>query len=308
MRILRRLAAAVCAAVMVGTPTAEAAGLHLQLVDVSAAKSRISEDLIGLIASSEPSVRIPVYIFRDMLSDEEVAGLIASETSTGGSGKINLSLKTEEVLREMDDDSGKYLRLRRELVSKKYTEANEEFLKTQRISEKNVLYSSRYTSTVIVNATPAQILRYASSDDVECVGIFDDAVQVSELDMIPEQINDGADGPSSEKYNDGAGYTGKGVIVGVIEAEGGRFDPDAPHLSKMPESRLKFVPTVRKDGSEVESVISDHATKVVSIIAGQPVTLAGPESRPTRRFTRPPCRAHRTFTTRFRCSRTWALM
>lgn len=281
MRTFKRISAAIiCVAVMITFITPMAESLNLKLVNVSEAKNKMSEVLVKVVTSADPKTRIPVYIFRNMLSEDDVAGLIAEETSKDSTGKITLSKKelssrVKIIKTEMENDTGKYLDLRRELVKESYMTSNQTFIKNNNISQSDVVYSSEYTSTVIVNATPNQIYRYAVSGDVENIGFFDDAEQIEDMDTAEIQINDDGDGPISKKYNHGIGYTGKDVTVGIIEAKGGKYDPEAPHLKDIPETQLRYIPTIRKDGTEVESVISDHATKVVSIVVGQSAAVGG---------------------------------
>ena len=251
---------------------------------------KISPELRGIMDGAEKDELIQVYIFRRMLSASNINKLVLKETGIDPSPYEGGGLSGEIVLSESENkitmggtvslltsiDVSKYLKLRREIVKREYGNANERFIKKYLKESKKVIYRGEYTSTLIVEVTPDEICRYAALPDVVYISCFEDDEQAQDLNISLSQIHaDREDGTKSQRYNYGNGYTGAGVVIGVIEAGGGMFDRSVPHLDGIPESQLTYVYNYREDGTVVEPTISEHATKVISLIVGKSVTAGG---------------------------------
>lgn len=291
MEMMKRLLALLCGIVITVSYCAlPVSGAVVISTDSEMLIQKVSAELRDMLTSTAEGDRIPVYIFRKMITDEKIDQLMISEmnmnpdTYTGEklfSGymipkleqmkiSVNNRIRLIDVQNAMTSGVSDYISSRRSILSREYAIDNQSFINRFGILPGNVIYSGKYTSTVIVLATPSEILEYASSDNVENISLFEDFEQVPELDIIQTQIGtDRESGTKSNRYNSRMGYTGAGIVIGVIEAESGIYDSDSPHLRDIPESQLSYVYNYRSDGTVLEPVISDHATKVVSLLIGK---------------------------------------
>ncbi|MBN2834044.1 MAG: S8 family serine peptidase [Candidatus Delongbacteria bacterium] len=121
--------------------------------------------------------------------------------------------------------------------------------------------------------TKTDILKIIEDERILGVSEYTNEIPENELLLSVDQVNAGygtVQNPGLKNASQG-GYDGDGVTIGIIEAASGRFDPDAPQLSDMVSSgQLEFI--------EVEGVnetITDHATHVTNIIAGQSYAFSG---------------------------------
>jgi len=187
----------------------------------------------------------------------------------GNSGTI-----TSPLEKAISTEASRYLDIKRNVTRNKYVESNEIFINNN-ISEKaNVIYKSNYTSTIVLTATPDEIIKYANLNDVEEITYFEDYIQSPELDIVLPQINaDSTTGTKSTTYNSGNGYTGSDIKIGIIEADCGMYDSTSPHLNGIPSSQLTYLYNYRDDGTCVTPTITDHATKVTALIIGQSYTI-----------------------------------
>lgn len=112
------------------------------------------------------------------------------------------------------------------------------------------------TAVITPNADPSQICAIRSSYLQDASG------NVCFNSMI-----------KGSSYNNGNGYKGTGVKIGIMEAGSGQYDPTCPHLNSIPSSRLIVVNEAGVDGAAIASSITDHATIVTSIVVGQAVTI-----------------------------------
>ena len=290
MRLMKRLFAVFCSVVIAFalciTPVYGAGKTIKDII----ANRKISPELREIMESADDDELIQVYIFRKMLSASNINKLVLKETGIDPNSYEGGGLFGDIVLSDADGeltmgnslsllasaDVSKYLKLRREIVKREYESVNVQFINKYMKGSKKVLYRGEYTSTLIVEATPGEIRRYASLMDVVYISCFADDEQTPDLNISLSQIHaDRENGTKSRRYNYGNGYTGAGVVIGVIEAGGGMFDRSVPHLDGIPESQLSYVYNYREDGTAVEPTISEHATKVVSLIIGKSITAGG---------------------------------
>ena len=128
------------------------------------------------------------------------------------------------------------------------------------------MYNSRFTSTLIVEATKAEIESYAKNEMVDDISLFVDVTPKSEMHAALRQINaDDITGTKSINFNNGSGYKGTGVRIGIIEAANAVYDENATQLADIHNVRL-FKPTTIGTSSPT---VGAHATLVTSIIVGQ---------------------------------------
>lgn len=263
---------------------------------------KISSELAEIVSKSDKNDHIPVYIFREQISEDAINKNVLTETGMDAEiyendelfdaiiiPQIKSRIESEVSMESAEKNSGdsallldkavstevnRYLDIKRNITRSKYVESNQIFINNN-ISEKdNVIYKSNYTSTIVLAATPDEILKYAKLNDVEEITYFEDYIQSSELDIVLPQINaDSTTGTKSSSYNSGNGYTGSGIKIGIIEADCGMYDSTSPHLSDIPSSQLTYLYNYRDDGTYVTPAITAHATKVTALIVGQSYTI-----------------------------------
>ena len=257
--------------------------------DAVVVNRKITTELENIMTTSDKDDLIPVYIFRNLIPEENINSKLLSRTGMNAEIYEDEELFEEVIVPQImsvsydfndvsnaaieiaaSAEADKYISAKRNIVNQEYETSNQAFIAANISDKKDVLYSGEYTSTIIVNATSAEIAEYAKLKDVEKIDYFEDYVQESELDIVSTQVN--ANVPKSTSYNSGDGYTGAGIKIGIIESDSGRYDSTSPHLSGISSSQLSYVYNYRSDGTYVTPSVTDHATKVTSIIVGQSVT------------------------------------
>lgn len=174
----------------------------------------------------------------------------------------------------LNEDYNQYLSNKRDVVSSLYMDSLQSFLNECHIEENLVLYKGIFTGSLIMYADNEIIKTIAKHPSVVSVSIWEEKDSSAMLNNIDFQIKTDSDiGTTSTHFNNGNGYKGTGVKIGIIEYSG-RFDQNSPQLSPIYDSTLFYRHTVQVDGSLVEDTINtDHATYVTSIIVGQAITI-----------------------------------
>ena len=169
--------------------------------------------------------------------------------------------KTEETLidKMIAKDVDEYKQEKRKIVNELCEEANNSFIEENKIDEQDVIYNSKYSKILIVKATPEEIKKYAAMEEVESIYKYEELEITPDTDIIMDQID--ASRICGTKSN---GFTGKGIKIGIIEAENGRYNESNPHLKGNAN-----IECLNSD----KTTISAHATNVTTIIAGKNVTV-----------------------------------
>jgi len=131
-----------------------------------------------------------------------------------------------------------------------------------------VSYIGSYVSAIYIEATIADILYYAKQSEVGGI-YYDDPnfVLVATLQEVSQQVHvDSVTGTKSSNYNNGAGFQGAGIKIGILEAKG-VMDASSPHYNS---SKMHTI----TNGSDSLNV-APHASLVTYIIAGKPVNFKG---------------------------------
>lgn len=181
----------------------------------------------------------------------------------------------EEIIR---DDYQVFITKKRSVTAELYREYNNTFIENRVVNKNLISYQSEYTGTIVLFATEEQIKSLARDITVEEITYWHNYKPVAETCTINKQIgSDVATGTKSSNYNNGSGYFGNGVKIGIIEAESGRYDPDVLQLKDVPSSHLEYVSSKKDNESTLIPEISDHATVITSIIVGSGYAYAGTE-------------------------------
>ena len=180
--------------------------------------------------------------------------------------------ETATVLEDMiRDDYKEYISMRRSVTKELCNAEIDRFVSENAVKYENIKYRGYYTGTLVLSATEDEIKRYSRDDSVTEISPYVKGEVKSDITFTNGQINtDDINGTKSSYYNDGNGYTGYGVNIGVIES-GGKYDVNFPQLAG---SSLVFITNIW-NGDEVEYEITDHASMVTSIIVGKQKTVNG---------------------------------
>jgi len=200
-------------------------------------------------------------------SKDGISNGIVFDDAENESFEQSISLAEKAVHEEMNE----YLQNRRTIVKQEYSAVNDQFIE-EHIEEKErqILYNSRYTSTIIVEATKSEIVSYAKMAETEEVALYEKTLEEPQLNISLGQVKaDGISGTKSE------GYKGTGVKIGILEVKG-RYDSTAIQLSGL-GARLQFVNNNMNYGTSkpyapVPYSVSNHATMVTCLIVGKSVT------------------------------------
>lgn len=121
-----------------------------------------------------------------------------------------------------------------------------------------------YFSALFIDAKKADILYYAQREEVANIFYADPSFQaVPTLSYISSQVGvDSTSGTKSMNFNDGEGFKGNGIKIGILEAEG-VIDSASPHFDA---SRMKIVPN-----GNVSLTTDTHASLVTAIATGERV-------------------------------------
>lgn len=132
-----------------------------------------------------------------------------------------------------------------------------------------LLYQGEYAEFIVAQVKADDINKIAKNHMVESIAVFKDR-EFKELSWSSTSIttSDDINGLGSSFYNDGDGYDGTGVTIGVVEL--GKCDEANCNLT---DADITYYPTPYVDQSEV--TVNDHATKVISLICGKKTTISG---------------------------------
>jgi len=242
---------------------------------------KAGRELYQKIESLDNNEKIDIYIWKTSISQEEykeeLLRLGFDEDIYGNEDLFQTEIvsKLQEInknnrIREIRKE---YKIARLQAIKNVTVETNTQFLKDYNIEMDNVIYFSNYTSTLIIRIIKSNLLDIISDERILGISLYEEDIQKNEVFISIDQVNAGygtTQNPGLKSISQG-GYDGSGVTIGIIEAESGRFDPDAPQLRDMVLSgQLEFIAI-----AGVTESISNHATFITNIIAGQEYTYSG---------------------------------
>jgi len=245
------------------------------------ALDKIDSTLMVRFDKLEENERIPVYIWRKSISQDDVYKKLF-ELGFDDDVFRDEDLFQKEIVSQLPpfgrEDNVSAIRdeyrISRLKVIREVTDNEKNaFITKNNLSIENVLYFSHYTSTLIVEMTKMDVKSILQDESIIAITEYKPIFPENEIFISLNQINAGYGTLQNPglKNNSQGGYDGTGVTIGIIEADNGRFDPTAPQLAPLVISgQLEFVPV---DG--VTDSITPHATFVTNIICGTQVVLNG---------------------------------
>lgn len=155
------------------------------------------------------------------------------------------------------------------VIKKEYCAYNDDFIFSCVEKRQNKVTSvSHYTPTLFIKAKKADILYYAQQPEVVDI-YYDDPNMVATptLQKVVEQVKaDSTTGTQSANFNNGAGFKGTGIKIGILEAEGA-IDTSSPHYNS---KRMHII-----SNGNIYPTADVHASLVTAIIAGERVEYNG---------------------------------
>lgn len=242
-------------------------------------ESKITDRLKTIIANADTDTKIPIYIFRKEVTEQELNALMLSKYnintySVEGIDLISTFSSNSDI--SYAAEINEYVIAKRDVLKQEYKIRNNEFVIQNISNHSDIKYCGQYTSTIVVDATIDQIYEYALLDDVQEIDYYEELTIEPAVDIASTQVGaDRTSGTKSSNYNAGSGWTGNGIKIGIIEAESAKYDSTAPQLSGIHNVRLFYVDNIKSDGTTVPSEVKPHATMVTSLIVGQSYTYNG---------------------------------
>lgn len=161
---------------------------------------------------------------------------------------------------------------RREIVKREHSAITDHFVeKIVTNKDRKIIFKSQYTPAVILEATAEEIMKYAELPEITKISLYVDCELTNSWDVTHRQIVDtlpNGFGFQLSEYHYGHGQE---IKVGIIEADCGKIQFDAPMLASHPH--MYYSDLYFPSGGSVIGVESEHATMVASIIAGTEFTF-----------------------------------
>lgn len=263
--------------------------------EINLPSDKIAEDLRILMEKSLEDEAIPVYVWlKDIDNNKVKEGLKKIkgmdpdiydnpelfETEIASKIKDNLQKqnksdtdksKTEKLVNEaVSSEVDRYIKAKREITKEEYSLNNNKFLNDYyKNNKRKVFYNSGYSSTLALELTAKEIAKIVKDDRVEGLSLYEELVPKPELSNVLTQIQADSTGTKSSFFNHYSGLYGDNIVIGIIEADSGRYDSSNPHLAGLESTKkLNFVSI-----SGVTPRVLSHSTMVTSLIVGKPVTM-----------------------------------
>lgn len=247
-------------------------------------RKSISEDLINEVVKERTGYDSLIY--EDDVLYESVVVSEITQRVIDECGEKEAYLPSPEMQQKdegfsrideaLSNDYDEYIMAKRAVISELYTEYNAAFIDEYVKNPAEIIYKGSYTSTIILYASKEEIELFAEIDGVYQISPYVDDEQVPALFAVQSQIGtDATTGTRSTAYNNGSGYRGTNVKIGILEAGAGRYSSSATQLASIPSTQLQYVANERADGTTVSPSVTAHATMVTTLIVGQSVTVNG---------------------------------
>lgn len=209
---------------------------------------------------SEKTAKIISDVFSDDLRDfsidsQKIIEFIQSDRS--------LSAIDYTILEVRNTFQREKYRVTKEMIS----EQVDSFVSELVVPRKNeVIYAGRDVSSLYIKACKEDILEYAQQTEVQSIFFADLSVRTEPmLNNVSSQVRaDSNTGTKGTNYNNGQGYKGTGINIGIIESSG-VCDTTSPHYSAM---RTHII-----ENGTAPLGTSVHASLVTAIVAGNRVAF-----------------------------------
>jgi uncharacterized repeat protein (TIGR02543 family) len=203
-----------------------------QVVIDAAARSKIDTKTIDAIEKAGEDDLIKIWLFRPGIRPHVIDAILAEEfdgKTPGNSGSSGSNDFTHEDARAYND-------ARRAIVVRLYTESNTAFKEAHIPESRKISYEGYFTSTFILEATPAEIMMYASLSDVTIIGFYDENIQ-----------SGGGGGPSSGGGSGNTNTETQQTFTVTFNLSGGT-SAAIPNRTTGTNGRITFPASPKMDG------------------------------------------------------------
>lgn len=203
------------------------------------------------------------------ISDIANSTKITSDTFNFKS-KNSLSLETKkEINKAIQNEFNSYLKNKRNTISLVVNDYLTSFCEGANIENTNIIFKSQYLDFLIINSTKSEIMNLSNNVKVDYLDVYKEEIMTEEQWNFSSVVSaDSSTGTGSSSFNNGDGYDGTGIIVGIIESE--KYDANDYNLQLAHENNLNHIKT-----NNISGTVGSHATNVTSIICGRKTTING---------------------------------
>ena len=251
---------------------------------VSIFRENISDDFLNKAVLQKTGYSVEVYesetFYTQVVPQIQMRvseAVSKSKTEVNASTKA-ISMDTEDKMLEaaVHQEMDEYIAAKRGVIRSLNTERNSAFVKEYISNPEDIVFCSEYTTNIVVYLTKQEIMNLAEIKDVVAILPYQNLIaKPSQNIAVPQISADDITGTQSANYNNGQGYTGTGVKIGIVEAEGGICDVTNIQLVEAyNEGRLVIVDNYYNN-TLVPTTVRSHATKVTALIIGSEVTVEG---------------------------------
>ncbi len=240
-------------------------GLRERLISKHGKDIEVYEDESRFYSEVVPNIKVGDKTIKSLVSKQEFS--ITNFSLDNEKSTLDLELR-KNINREIINEMNEYisdLRDTRSDMMKGYLSNYDNLFDSE-----DIVFSSEFIEMLIVRLSKSEILALSNKPYVDSI-YYSENDGEQEAWVAPLLIEaDSTTGTGSVNYNDGSGYDGTGVNIGIIENGGTSFDPENYNLRDARRSgKLAFVSTdgVASAGSNL------HSTIVTAIICGKKVTI-----------------------------------
>lgn len=230
-------------------------------VSSATANAYMEEELVAVMKTATADELIPVDIWLNEIDTDKVETMATQKIEAQKQRDIQ-TFGTKTVTDE-SKAIDTYIETKRETYAELQTKSSEDFLSKytsvfdSRNSEEKLLFVSKYTPVISAQLTIQEIKKISTDNRV--VSIY-----YSPVIALENESNISIPLIRSNYVRDTLGYSGSGIKIGLLEAEG---MPNRQH-DCFTTANIYYDPNVVKKED-------DHANKVASILVAKPTTVNG---------------------------------
>lgn len=239
----------------------------------------INSNLISKYGINPEIYDNPDLMYSDIISKISVDGITV--------GNIGKNIREVQSILNLDNTNSKYdLAIRKRINHEIYEKAHKlkkiyreetsnvngkyisEFVKESKDYLNEIVFQPKSGGFIIAKVRNGDIKKLSELSKVENLDYFENSKVEPEswnANMVTQ--SDSNNGLGSNIYNNGSGYDGSEIVIGVIEAKKKRYDSTNYNLT---DADLTYV-----DTAGVAEVVGSHATNVTAIICGKKTIIDG---------------------------------
>lgn len=181
---------------------------------------------------------------------------------------LNIETK-KEINKAIQSEFNSYLKNKRNSISLVVDDYLTAFCESANIENNDIIFKSQYLDFLIINSSKSKIINLSKNAKVDYLDLYEEADKAEEQWNAASVISaDSSTGTGSSSFNNGTGYDGTGITIGIIEF--GKYNENDYNLQLAHENNLNHIKT-----NNISGTVGSHATTVTSIICGRKTTING---------------------------------